>query len=336
MLRVWNKEEGGGGGTGGDNKEQKPGDEQKPGQEQKPGDENQPPAEEEPEMEFFEPETPAGDDKKNVAPSYDFKKFKSVLETEEEIENEESFTKAAQKIRDENKALKILAQGRAVIDKDQEVLGYRKMLSGDDNRLALIGLYNDYLAAGKSEKEAERLATEELTEIQKEEGFEKKVGKLALGARKEINTLLTTREKALQKSIEDAQASVEIVPSDSKVVEKSRSEVSKINSFLGFKIPAATRDKVDKAVQSYIGSEQELKDLKDPRIRAEFAMYQVHKAQWEKNVKARGKGAKAEVIQGARKEPENKAGRQFSKPPKDTGQGNGRLMKNPSSFLKKQ
>jgi len=298
------------------------------------------------EMEFFEDESD-GDDKSDksdkgkgagktdVAPvvQSNYSRFKEVLEVEEELDEEKAFTHV-KSLKDENSKLRIMALGRDAIDKDKQILSYRGALGESNENLAYMVLVHNYVEADIPEAQAKIRAKAEIEDIKKKETGAKEIESMALEAKRNVKASLKTREAEIIKMQKDAQSAIDLRPRDSKVTEIAKSEVAKLNSFMGFKLPEQHKGKMVKAVQDYIGSEQERKDLNDPVLRAKFAMLRVHEGQWEKNVQSR-KSGKAQVVQKMFQQPNMKQGKGPLRKVRAEGQGNGRIMKNPSAFLKK-
>lgn len=264
--------------------------------------------------------------------AYDFSKLKGVFDDDDV--DEEKFVSKAKSLKSENENLRILAQGREAIEKDEEVQHYRGLLRSNDDSLAYLYHTNRFLKGGLDKVSAEAKATAYIEKLKAKgpDGLSE-IEEIALEARGNIRERISAKEASVLDKIKSAQSSVDLRPKDSKAIENSKNAVAKLEKFLGFKLPANHKDKIVKEAQDYIGSEQELKDLSDPELRAKWAMLVKHEKQWEKNVEAR-KSGKSAVISKAIANPRLAQ----SRGPKpitnaNTSQGKGRIMKNPGAFL---
>jgi hypothetical protein len=299
------------------------------------------------EMQFFEDEDNGGeegaagegDDKKKdkgAAPTKtvsDYSRYRELLEGDEDLDEEKVYTKV-QSLKNERDNLRILAQGREAIEQDKDIKTYRNLLTASNENLAFLTLVQDYIDSDVPEAQAKQKATADMEKIKAKEGGDDEIEKIAMGTKKILKANIKEGEAAILEKIKNAQKSVDLRPSDNKVTEKSKSEVATLDSFIGFKLPKDHKAKIVKAAQDYIGSEQERKDLNDPKIRGKIAMFLANEKQWQKNVEARSRGTKAELIKRAIAQPKIGKGKAAVKPVvRGEGQGSGRVMKNPGAFL---
>lgn len=297
-----------------------------------------------PEMEFFEEGdggagagAGAGGDAGKVKPTYDFVKFsKEVFGDDEPDADEDKVITKAKGLKAENENLRIIAEGREALDKDQEIINYRSLLKSNDDSLAYMFHVNRLMKGGHDQQTAEVKAKSVIEKLKaKGEDGQGEIEEIALEARANIRDRINTKEATVLDKIKSAKGTIDLRSNDGKEVEKSKNAVAKLEKFLGFKLPTDHKDKIVKEAQDYIGSDQEKKDLQNPEIRAKFAMFVKHEKQWEKNVESR-KNGKVKAIESAVANPKIAQSRGFKPTQNAAGkgkQGSGRVMKNPSSFL---
>lgn len=286
-----------------------------------------------PEFEFEEPadDKGAGGAGAGAPVKGNFSRFKEI---DEEADDEDKVYDKFKKLKDENQNLSVLAKGRKLVEENKEIQTYQSLLRNNDEDLAFMALVQDAVDGGKGKEEARLKAKEKIEKIKAKEDGADQIESIASNARKLLRGVIADKEGEILESIKTAEKSVSLLPKDDKVVETSKSEVAKLDRFLGFKFAEGQKEKVTKSVQSFIGSEAERKAFADPATRAKIAMYLVHEKQWEKNVTMR-KSGKIEAVKAAQAQPKVTKSKIAAAAGRNQGQGSGRIMNSPASFLGK-
>ena len=287
-------------------------------------------------VELVEAEFDAPEAQAEVTPppaKRDYTKYKQLFEADD-IDDDEKLDARLETIVKENKSLRTIAAGRGKIENDPDIKGWNGLLKKSEEDLFVIGETQRYLNAGIPQQEAEAKAQVRLEDLKKREGHQQTLEDYALDIRAKVRGAIDERAQEIAGELENAEKSLDLRSFDKKVLEKAKEQVSKTDSFIGFKIPEKDRASVQKDVLDYMEGDL-AKDLKDPEALAEFAFFRRHKKQWERNVLSRTNGKKT-VIDKLKQEPGVTNNKKVVLPQakqsaqKATGKG---LMPTPSAFL---
>lgn len=257
------------------------------------------------EMTFFgndeQPEVIEEDGKEKVVAKKDFSRFKEI---DEDVEDDDKLYDKFKSYKEENQKLRTLAGGRTQIDNDPDIKVWNNLLKEKNEDLYIIAHTQSYLESGDYNKEtAEAKARQKLEKLRltDDEGVEA-IEEFALNVKRNVRGAINEKVNYLTRNIQEAEKSLDLRSFDKKVIDNAISEVSKTESFIGFKIPENERAKLQKGVSDALTSGKIQKLLKDPKKLADVAFFLEHQEQWTKNVLAR-KNAKQSIANKVLKQP---------------------------------
>lgn len=224
-------------------------------------------------------------------------------EVDKEIDSEDKLLDSYIKVHQENKQLKLLAQGREAIEKDEEIKGWRQWINRGDDELYQAELVNQYTRHGNLTKEAaiekakERLATAK-------EKNPQEIEDTAMRVRAGLKEAIQGKEEHYVTELQKAGKTLDLTKIETTVIDTARKQLSKTESFLGMKISKneVERKKMLGEVDKVIASDDLQKALKDPDFLIQVALLRKYGPQYAAAIAARGNG-KAKVILGLPKAP---------------------------------
>lgn len=224
-------------------------------------------------------------------------------ELDKEIDSEEKLLDSYKKTREENLKLRLLAQGRDAIEKDEEIKGWRQWIGRDDESLYQAELVNQYTHNGNLSKEAAIAKAKERLATAKEKNPQE-IEDTAMKVRAGLKTAIQEKESDYVAALEDAGKTLTPMKFDTTFVDTARKQLSKTESFLGLKISKneAEKKKMLSEVEKEMSPEKMQEALKDPEFYIQVAFLRKYGAQYAAAIASKGSG-KAKVILSLPKAP---------------------------------
>lgn len=209
----------------------------------------------------------------------------SLRSIEQDLKDEEDVVNRYQTLKEENNKLKIVSQGRSIIDKDEDILGWKKATKMSDKDKAETALFLGFKNDGYDDEKAQEKAKKRVSEW--EETDVEKIEDEAIRFTSWLNRNIDAKTKHIEEEIVKNTVSFEV---DNDVLSKVSKTILDRTEFLGMTLPKdeEKRKKILKDAGDFANSDEFKAQLKDPKVLGDVALFLKHKAQWEKNIKQRG------------------------------------------------
>jgi len=218
--------------------------------------------------------------------------YSSLREIDSDITDEDDAIARYKNTKDENTKLKIVSQGRTLIDTDSDILGWKQTLEMSQTEKAELAFYLKYKNDGHSEEKAIQKAKDKIASLEEVdvEAIEDESVKLT----KWLNDSIKGKTKFIEEEILKNNVTLDV---EDNVLSQIGTHILDTKEFLGMTLPKddEKRNKILKDADTFAKTTEFKKILKDPKALAEIALFLKHKDQWTKNIKQRGT-SKASII----------------------------------------
>lgn len=225
-----------------------------------------------------------------TTPSFDYSKFKEYDPEINETnwsERVKSTYEEARELKKRNSDLELAAASIYDIDNDEVIVRNRSLLQKKDDELVFNSLAYQYTNDGLSAEDAAAKANARIKALKEKDEFfiEDKAREIRENIKAYNAQEINKKKAAIQEAREKAKGSTK---ADVNIKAKTLEAFDAADSVFGFKLDKSNEkfvEKFDKPVREYIQSGELDKDLNDPQVLLEFAIFKKQRPLIEKNLR---------------------------------------------------
>lgn len=247
-----------------------------------------------------QPEKDEKPEKKEVkdTPKFNRERFKDFIE-DEDIDEEKIVTKWSAD-REKLKKAELLAQGRTVIDNDEDIKSWNSWLKTDPETLTTATLAYEFEQDGLNKQEAAAKAKQRVEKMKAADPDS--VEDYARNIKKQLKGSIAAKEQQYLADLEAAGKEFSFTKPTDELAKKTREKLLSKTDFLGMNLSRDESERMKLLEGADISHAEVDKMLRDPDTMSDVLLFLKYKKQWAKAIESRTNG-KAKVLDKLQKTP---------------------------------